>query len=110
MVHGHTSSTVSVWLINFEDISANKLPPGNYHWQGRDLAVAGKNEVTMFNLDSRNGRYKTILAQFDNLQAMTILQDSVYIIGQKQELQGLWKLDLTAKKQNSIRPLSNLGL
>ncbi|HPN15060.1 MAG TPA: PEGA domain-containing protein [bacterium] len=260
LVHGHTSSTVSVWLINFEDISANKLPPGNYHWQGReligytdeykltisrdqtvsrenkaasvkdelndykllelpqstgliltkgenaeegsilpvgswsfwsisnetiilrdqnkwlwidtaqnpasisqaygdwlnavsvkknikyafkhnneawiwqennpeliyrqsdplvgvawhaqgrDLAVAGKNEVIMFNLDSRDGRYKTTLAQFDNLQAITILQDAIYIIGQKQNQQGLWKLDLTAKKQNAIRPLSNLGL
>lgn len=81
-----------------------------WHPQGRDLVVAGKNEITMFNLDSRDGRCKTTLAQFDNLQAVTILQDSIYVIGQKHGLQGLWKIDLSAKKSNVIRPLSNLGL
>lgn len=80
-----------------------------WHPQGRDLAVAGKNELIMFNLDSRDGRYKTTLAQFDNLQALVIVQDSIFIIGQKQDIKGLWKLDLTPKKSNAIQPLSNLG-
>lgn len=81
-----------------------------WHPSGRDLMVATKNEIIVFNLDSRDGRYKTILANFDNISSAMILQDTIYVVGQKDGQQGLWKLPLSIQKNSAFLPLSSLGL
>ena len=69
-----------------------------WHTAGRDILVATDKEVLMFNLDDRNGRYRTTLATFDRIFDATIQNDAAFVAGVKDGNPGLWRLPLTTEK------------
>jgi hypothetical protein len=76
----------------------------SWHPAGNDVMVATKNEVSMFSLDARNGRNKTVLANFDEVKDAVISENNLYISGTRQGQTGLWVLPLS-NKTNSFLPL-----
>jgi hypothetical protein len=90
------------------DRQSDPLVSVSWHTDGRDLMVATKNEIQMFSLDNRNGRYKTVLATFDQIDSAIVLGDTAFVAGTKNGKQGLWRLPL-AFNTSRFPTLSSLG-
>jgi PEGA domain len=77
-----------------------------WHPEGYSIYLATKNVVKMINLDSRDGRVQTVLATFDEIQDVVLVEDDLFITGTKENNTGLWKLPLV--KSSNLSPLSAL--
>ncbi len=81
---------------------SDKLVSAAWYADGKDVMVATKNAVIMFNLDARNGRYKTTLATFDEIAAATVANENVFVSATKNGQTGFWRLPLAIS--NAILP------
>lgn len=88
---------------------SEQLVDVSWHPEGSDVMVATRNEVAMFSLDSRDGRNRTVLADFDEITSAALAENTIYITGTKDNKTGLWKLPIAAERK-SFLPLGKLGL
>lgn len=69
-----------------------------WHSDGNDIMVATQKDIRMYNLDDRNGRFETILAVFDSINDATIVNDSIFVAGTKNNASGVWRIPLSLPK------------
>ena len=81
---------------------SDPLVAAAWHPDGKDVVVATDKELLVFNLDARNGRVKTVLADFDRIHGATVANDTVFVIADKNGQSGIWRLPLA--KQEPIIP------
>ncbi len=72
-----------------------------WHSDGNDIMVATEKDVRMYNLDDRNGRFETVLANFDSISDATIVNDNIFVAGTKNNTSGVWRIQLTTPKTAS---------
>ncbi|MFA5129484.1 MAG: PEGA domain-containing protein [Patescibacteria group bacterium] len=65
-----------------------------WHTSGKDVFFATRHSVFVLELDSRNGRIETELAQFADIQGMGYLRGQLYISGTRDGEQGIWILSV----------------
>lgn len=66
-----------------------------WHPDGMDVFMATQNEIFMIELDERNGRHITKLAEFDSIYGAAIADDEIIISGIRGNESGLWSLRIT---------------
>jgi len=62
--------------------------------RGNNIFFNTDTQVIALNLDSRDGRMETVLAEFDDIQGMTLANRIIYISGKKGEEQGIFSLQV----------------
>ncbi|MDF1496909.1 MAG: PEGA domain-containing protein [Patescibacteria group bacterium] len=77
-----------------------------WHPDGLNIYFATKTEIRMMDLDNRDGRNQTTIANFDEIKDVVLIDTDLFIAGKKDQKAGVWKLPLV--KQNSISPLGAL--
>ena len=65
-----------------------------WHQSGSTVFIATKKQVFALELDERNGRLITPLADFENILDLAILNKTLYIAGTQDSQTGLWELPL----------------
>lgn len=73
---------------------SNKIVEAVWHASGRDIAFATEKSVIMLNLDPRDGRLSTKLAEFDQIKDLALVKKQIYILGTSAGKTGLWKLEI----------------
>ena len=104
----HNNNEILTWLPNEEpDLIYRQSEPiiaTAWHPDAMDIMMATTNEISMIQLDDRSGRYKTVLANFDNIIDAVIYENQILVTGTKDGQRGLWSIALE-KESNSISPL-----
>ncbi len=72
-----------------------------WHSDGNDIMVATEKDVRMYNLDDRNGRFETVLANFDSISDATIVNNNIFVAGTKNDTSGVFRIQLTTPKTAS---------
>ncbi|MBD3281428.1 PEGA domain-containing protein [Candidatus Uhrbacteria bacterium] len=75
-----------------------------WHQDGLSIFYATDKQVTMMNLDNRDGRLQTKLAEFDQIKDVIAFEDTLYISAVKENKAGIWTLPLV--KSSNLSPLS----
>lgn len=86
---------------------SQKLINAGWHPAGYSIYLATDKEVSMLNLDNRDGRIQTTLAVFENIRDVVLMEDDLYISGSKDNKNGLWKLPLM--QRSALTPLSGVN-
>lgn len=73
---------------------SQSLAEVQWHTKGRNIALATDRSVSMLNLDPRDRRVHTALAEFDQITDIALIEKTIYIAGTKQEISGLWSLEI----------------
>ncbi len=63
-----------------------------WHRLGKNLFYASPTEVVALNLDSRDGRMETTLAQFDEIFGIAVVKKNLYVSAKKQGTEGVWSV------------------
>jgi hypothetical protein len=63
-----------------------------WHSSGKNLALALEKDVLIMNLDSRDGKIRTPLTQFEEVYDIAILDKTLYIAAKKDGWTGMWEL------------------
>jgi len=66
----------------------------HWHSAGRDVVFASGKDVAMLNLDTRDGRIRTVLASFDEITDVAFIKKDLLIAGTKNGQSGLWQLTI----------------
>jgi len=65
-----------------------------WHSAGSDVAFALNGGVFMLNLDKRNNRIRTQLAEFDKVYDLALLKKKLYISASLNNRSGIWELEI----------------
>ena len=81
---------------NAELLLRESQPVADAHWHsaGRDIAFASGKDVAMLNLDTRDGRIRTVLSSFDEVTDVAFIKNSLLMAGTKNGQSGLWQLTI----------------
>lgn len=63
-----------------------------WHRGGSTIFLASRQTIYAIDLDERSGRNNTVIATFDQIQDMTFFNKELYVVGQKNEKIGLWRI------------------
>ncbi|MFA5936174.1 MAG: PEGA domain-containing protein [Patescibacteria group bacterium] len=65
-----------------------------WHESGRSIIVATETNVSILDLDPRDGRLQTQLTTFDRLQDAALLKQQLIVSGDKNEQTAIWSLEI----------------
>ncbi|MBU1032382.1 MAG: PEGA domain-containing protein [Patescibacteria group bacterium] len=79
-----------------ELILRDSKPLSEVTWysSGKDVILATEQSVSMLNLDPRDGRIRTELANFDRVYDIALINKKIYIAGEKDAQNGIWSLEI----------------
>lgn len=89
-----------IWLWNTENEpelllrQSRNITEALWHSNGKDVIVANETTLSVLNLDQRDGRINTTLAEFEKIDDFALLEKSIYILGTKDGKTGLWTLEI----------------
>jgi hypothetical protein len=63
-----------------------------WHRLGKNIFYASPTEVVVLNLDPRDGRMETVLAQFDEIYGLAVLKKNLYVTAKKNGTEGVWSV------------------
>lgn len=63
-----------------------------WHADGRDVAFGNGTEASILNLDTRDGRIRTLLAAFDAVRDVALVGKNLLVSGEKDGQTGLWRI------------------
>lgn len=91
-----------LWLsfakpVNSSDLLIRKseeMTGAVWHLGGKNIFFSTKHDVSAIELDQRDGRIETHLAQFDDIQGIGLIRTQLYIAGTRSGEEGVWGLNV----------------
>jgi hypothetical protein len=73
---------------------SRRVPNVIWHTYGEDVILSTDTQVAMLNLDQRDGRLRTPLAEFERVNDLALMNKKIYVAGTRDNQSGVWTIEI----------------